>query len=128
MHVIDTSLWIEDLVGSALGQKVKIEIAQIEKNVVPTLVQHELFKWLCRNRSREDAENVIAFTMTCQVVPLGTGLALRASDLARKFRLHASDAIIYATALHLGADLLTCDAHFEGLAQVRYMTKRESPA
>ena len=123
MHVIDTSLWIEDLVGSALGQKVKIEIAQIEKNVVPTLVQHELFKWLCRNRSREDAENVIAFTMTCQVVPLDTGLAIRASDLAREFRLHASDAIIYATALETGSALITCDAHFSSLPDVLYFPK-----
>ena len=123
MHVIDTSLWIEDFIGSAVGQQVKPQIAQTGQNVVPTLVQHELYKWLCRNRSREDADSVIAFTMTCQVVPLDTGLALRASDLAREFRLHASDAIIYATALETGSALMTCDAHFSLLPDVLYFPK-----
>ncbi len=34
-----------------------------------------------------------------------------------------ADAIVYATALAHGAELLTCDAHFEGLANVIYIRK-----
>lgn len=33
------------------------------------------------------------------------------------------DAIVYATALAYGADLLTCDAHFEGLPDVVFFRK-----
>ena len=34
-----------------------------------------------------------------------------------------ADAIIYATALAMGADLLTCDAHFAKLPRVVYLAK-----
>ena len=34
-----------------------------------------------------------------------------------------ADAIIYATARAQGADLLTCDRHFEGLPGVRFFAK-----
>ena len=34
-----------------------------------------------------------------------------------------ADAIIYATALDAGADLLTCDAHFADLPNVVYVAK-----
>jgi hypothetical protein len=37
--------------------------------------------------------------------------------------LATADAIVYATALAQGADLLTCDQHFEGLANVRFTPK-----
>jgi predicted nucleic acid-binding protein len=34
-----------------------------------------------------------------------------------------TDAIIYATARTHGAELLTCDAHFEGLDGATYLAK-----
>ncbi|HWZ48440.1 MAG TPA: PIN domain-containing protein [Herbaspirillum sp.] len=34
-----------------------------------------------------------------------------------------ADAIVYATARQQGADLLTCDAHFQGLPGVRLYPK-----
>ena len=34
-----------------------------------------------------------------------------------------ADAIIYATAVAAGADLLTCDAHFAKLPRVIYVAK-----
>lgn len=128
MRVVDTSVWIEAFMDTAAGNRLKAEIPASDDCAVPTLVQHELAKWFAREQSPEDAEQVIAYTMTCQVIPLDTEIALRAAELGRTHGLSTADAIIYATALHLGADLLTCDAHFEGLAQVRYIAKRKSPA
>jgi len=37
--------------------------------------------------------------------------------------LATADAIVYATALAHGADLLTCDRHFDGLRDVRFVPK-----
>jgi len=124
MRLIDSSLWIETLLGSPLGAAAKREIAPVETCVVPTLVQHEIYKWLCRERSQAEAEGVIALTMTCHVVPLDSAIALRAADLAREYKLHTSDAIVYATALATDGELLTCDAHFEALPRVRYFRKQ----
>ncbi|MBI3674933.1 MAG: type II toxin-antitoxin system VapC family toxin [Rhizobiales bacterium] len=123
MRLVDSSLWIETLLGSPLAATAKREITPVETCVVPTLVQHEVYKWLCRERSQAEAERVIALTMTCIVVPLDSAIALRAADIAPAHKLHTSDAIIYATALMTNAELLTCDVHFQGLAGVRYFKK-----
>ena len=123
MRLLDTSAWIETLVDSRLGQELQKDILPVESCVVPTLVQHELYKWLTRERSVEDAERMIAYTMTCAVIDLDTAIALRAAEEARNHGLHTSDSIIYATALATEASLITCDSHFEGLPQVKYFKK-----
>ncbi len=38
-------------------------------------------------------------------------------------RLATADAVVYATARQRGAELLTCDAHFKGLAGVTLFAK-----
>ena len=38
--------------------------------------------------------------------------------------LATADAIVYATALYKGAQLLTCDAHFEHLPKVVFWSKK----
>jgi predicted nucleic acid-binding protein len=50
---------------------------------------------------------VIAYTQKCLVVPLDTAIVLRAAELHRQHNLATADAVVYATALHVGADLLT---------------------
>jgi predicted nucleic acid-binding protein len=124
MRVVDTSAWIEALVQSSVGQKVLTLLPPESDWLVPTIVQYELAKWGARlPAEQEEAIDVIAFSRLCVVVPLTTPIALEASDLGREFRLAAADAIVYATARHFGADLLTCDAHFDGLPGVRYLPK-----
>ena len=66
---------------------------------------------------------MIAFTQMCVVAPLDTKIALAAAELCRKHRLATADAIVYATAHEHGADLLTCDTHFDGLAGVTFIAK-----
>ena len=91
--------------------------------LVPTMVQLELAKWLTREVGEDKADRVIAFTGTCVVADLDTAIALSAADLCARHKLAAADAIIYATALAYGADLLTCDRHFENLPGVRFIPK-----
>lgn len=69
----------------------------------------------------EAADQVIAYTQKCVVIPLDTTIALLAAELHRQFKLATADAIVYATARHLGADVLTCDRHFEKLPNVLYL-------
>ena len=124
IRVIDTSAWIEWIVGSALGRKLAKQFPDREQCVVPTIVQLELAKWLRREAGDEQADLVIAYTQKCQVVPLDSSIALLAAELNREYKLATADAIVYATARHLGAELLTCDAHFEGPPDVALFTKR----
>jgi predicted nucleic acid-binding protein len=117
-RVVDTSAWIEWLTGSALGKKLERQLPDKSECLVPTIVQLELSKWLVREVGEDEADQMIAYTQKCVVVPLDTGIALLAADLHRQHKMATADAIVYATARHLGADLLTCDAHFQGLPDV----------
>ena len=118
MRVVDTSAWVEWLVGSGLGKRVGKAFPEKTEWVVPTIVQLELSKWLLREADEERADSVIAFTRKCVVVPLDTGIALLAAELHRQHGLATADAIVYATARAHAADLLTCDAHFAKLPGV----------
>jgi predicted nucleic acid-binding protein len=61
--------------------------------------------------------------LTAKVVAPDESIALHAAKLSLTHQLHAMDALIYATALSENAELVTCDAHFKGLAQVEYSAK-----
>lgn len=123
LRLIDTSAWIEWLIGSATGKKLGAQFPNKLQCIVPTIVQFELSKWLKRELGEEQADQVVAYTQKCVVVPLDTAIALLAVDLHRKYQLAAADAIVYATAQHQSADLITCDAHFKGLPDVALFAK-----
>ena len=123
MRLVDTSAWIEWLMASPTGKILEPELPAHEAWVVPTIVQLELAKWLTREVGEDKADQVIAFTQLCVISPLDTKTALLAADIAQKLRLATADAIVYATALDLDAELLTCDAHFKDLARVIYVPK-----
>lgn len=120
---MDSSAWIEWLVDGPASVALATEFPARAECVVPTIVQLELAKWLTRERGEEAADETIAFTQKCIVVPLDTLIAVYAADLCRQHKLATADAVIYATAQKLEADLLTCDAHFMGLPGVVYIAK-----
>ncbi len=126
LRVVDTSIWIEWLAGpsgGSLGKTLAKEFPDKTRCIVPTIVQLELSKWLVHEAGEEQADAVIAYTQKCIVVPLDTRLALLAAELHRQYKLATADAIVYAAAQDGGADLLTCDAHFNGLPGVVYLAK-----
>lgn len=123
MQLVDTSVWIEWLVDSPLAAKLVGKFPDRSECIVPTLVQHELAKWLLREKGEDAVDDIIAYTQKCIVTPLDTLTALEAAELCREHKLATADAIIYATALRYNATLLTCDAHFNGLPGVIYMAK-----
>jgi len=123
MRVVDTSAWVEFLTGSEVGARIAGEFPERANWLVPTIVQLELAKWLTREAGEDKADQVIAFTETCVVADLDTATALLAAEVCARHRLATADAVVYATALVHGADLLTCDAHFGDLPGVRFVAK-----
>jgi predicted nucleic acid-binding protein len=126
MRLVDTSAWIEWLIGSATGDRVAEHLPEQAQWLVPTLVQLELAKWLTREVGEDKADQVIAFTQVCRVVPLDTAIALAAAEACRAHRLATADAIVFATARAHGATLLTSDRHFDGLPGVMLIEKLET--
>ena len=123
MRVVDTSAWIEWILGSETGESVADELPPDDQWVVPTIVQYELARWLSREMSAALAASTIAFSTELVVRFLDTEVATKAVDYANRYGLAMADSIIYATAIDAGADLLTCDAHFAELPQVVYFAK-----
>ncbi len=106
-----------------MGRKLATEMPARAECIVPTVVQLELSKWLWRELGEERADQVIAYTLKCVVVPLNTSIARMAAELHRQHKLATADAIVYATARARGAELLTGDAHFASLPGVLWFKK-----
>lgn len=123
MLLVDTSAWIEVFNNTDVGSKILPMIPEPQHCLVPTLVQFELIKWINRVRGPSQAKTALAFTQVCIVQPLDTQIAVTAAQIASEHKLSTADAIIYASARLTDTDLLTCDAHFNGLPGVIYIPK-----
>ena len=125
MVLVDTCGWIEWLTSGSLAKRYEPLLGQTQELLVPTLVQFELYKWVCRERDEPTALEIIGVTEQGRVIPLDTSLALHAADLAAAHKLAMADAIIYATARQHGAELATSDSHFQKLSGVNFFGKRQ---
>ena len=123
MKLLDTCVWIEAIIGSATGERMQAMLLDRQNLLVPTLVQFELRRWALRELDEPRADDIVLATREGRVVAMDEGVALLAADLAASHKLHALDALIYATALLNDAELVTCDSHFKGLPQVGYFAK-----
>lgn len=123
MQVVDTSIRIEIFCGTELGAKHESLLAHPEHIIVPTMVQYEIYKWMARERSADDANRAITFTNECHVEDMTTGGAILAAELSSTHKLRMSDTMIYASAQKHDVKLVTCDAHFRELPGVEYSEK-----
>ena len=123
MIVIDTSAWIEFLIGTSAGRTVAQHLPDRPSRLIPTIVQLELAKWFTRENGHDAANRVIALTKVCTIVSLDSEIALSAAEACRTHKLATADAVIFATARAHDAELLTCDRDFENLPGVIYVPK-----
>ena len=120
MILVDTSAWIEWLIASPTGDKLADHLPEQTDWLVPTMVQLELAKWLTREIGEDKADQVIAFTQICQVVPLDTETALAAIEAGTRAVTILDGRIPNACLLELFTD------HGAG-SQIRSSTPRVKP-
>lgn len=123
MKSVDTCVWIEALSDTPTGQTYQALLTHPHTLIVSTLVVFELRKWLARNLDAETADELMILVLAAQIIEPNASIALYAAELSATHKLHALDALIYATALEHDAELVTCDAHFKGLPGVDYRAK-----
>ena len=121
--LVDTCGWIEWLVGGKLSKNFEKYLGNPSELVIPTIIQFELYKWVCRERDEETALEVIGVTEQGKVIVFDTSLSLFAADMAKKYGLAAADAIVYATSRRNNAQIITCDKHFKTLPNAIYFPK-----
>ncbi|MBT4836438.1 MAG: type II toxin-antitoxin system VapC family toxin [Methylococcales bacterium] len=123
-YLIDTCGWIEWLSDGVLADKYLSYMTNINTVVVPTTVQFELYKWVCRVKGKQSAIESIALTEQGKVIPLSTSIALLAANFSSQYKLSFADAIIFATAQNESVKLITSDEHFVNLPDVTYFSKK----
>lgn len=123
-YLVDTCGWIEWLTNGTLTKSFEPFLKHTSQLIVPTLIQYELYKWICREKNASLALEIIGITESATVVSLDTHLAISSAETATLFNLAMADAIIYATAQKYQAELITSDAHFSELAGVKFFDKR----
>lgn len=117
--VLDSSCWLEYLADTPRADLFAPAVEAPERLVVPVLTVYEVVKKLMRESGDEAATAALALMQQSEVVEIGLPLAMDAAVNG----LPLADSLIYATARHHDAELWTQDAHFEGLAGVRYFPK-----
>lgn len=123
MNVVDSSGWIEYLVGGPNADFFAAPLSDAAVLVVPALSLFEVYRWVLRERGREAALTVAASMRQGRVVPLDAELAIEAAELAQASDFPLADATIYATARVHGARVWTQDVDFEGLEGVMYRAR-----
>jgi predicted nucleic acid-binding protein len=123
MKLVDTCGWIEWLTNGKLASSFEIYLSHTKELIVPTIIQYELYKWICREKNSTLALEVIGLTENGLIVPLDSNLSLYAADLSKEYNLAMADAIIYATSKIHHAELITADAHFKSLPNIKFFEK-----
>ena len=124
MNVVDSSAWIEFFVDGPNARFFAKAVGDVESLLVPSVVILEVYRYILRQRGRQEALEAAAAMRQGRVVDLDEGLAIEAAELGASHRLPLADSIIYASAVANEATLWTQDADFEGLDGVRYRSKR----
>ncbi|MCE5239985.1 type II toxin-antitoxin system VapC family toxin [bacterium] len=121
MIVMDSSGWVEIVAGGPRQHSFMDTISGEDGVFVPTLVLYEVYRYVERERGEDEADRIAAHLRSHTVVELSDEIALAAARLGKRHHLATADAVIYATAHHLGATLVTGDRHFAEVADVMYI-------
>jgi predicted nucleic acid-binding protein len=127
VNVVDSSAWLEYFADGPHAAAFAAAITRPQDLVVPTLTLHEVFKRVYQQRGERDALLTVAQMHQGLVVDLTADLAVSAARHSLEIGLPMADSIILATSRAYGATLWTQDAHFEGLAGVRFIPPATLP-
>jgi predicted nucleic acid-binding protein len=123
LKIVDSSGWLEFFADGPLAESYAVHLADPAKVLTPVIVLYEVYRWLKRERGEEEALIAAAQIAKTQVVPVTVALALTAADLGLEHGLPMADSLVYATAVSMGAELITSDADFASLPGVAYLAK-----
>lgn len=125
MHIVDTSGWLEYFADSPQAGHFAAAVEDAEHLLVPAIVVYEVFKKVALDFDEGRALQAVALLKHGRIVDVDEAIAIYAGRLSLEKKLPMADALMYATAIQHGATVYTQDAHFEGLAGVRFF---RSPA
>jgi predicted nucleic acid-binding protein len=123
LNLVDSCGWLEYFANGANADFFAPAIEDASRLIVPSLCLFEVFKRVLQQRNETDALRAVAIMRQGRAIELDDHLALSAAHLSVQTKLAMADSIILACARQQKATLWTQDAHFEGMADVRYIAK-----
>ena len=124
MNVVDSSGWIEYMVGGPNAEFFADAIGKVGGLIVPTIVVTEVLRFLLRKTNEDQAVELAACMRQALVADLDFGMARAVARLGIEHKLPLADSIVFATAQAHGATLWTQDADFENIPGVRFIAKK----
>jgi toxin FitB len=92
--------------------------------LTPTIALYEVYKWIKRERSEEEALQAVATMKKTRIVELSEELALSAADLSLSHGLAMAHSMMLAIARANNVQLATTDSGFEDIAGVILFSKK----
>jgi predicted nucleic acid-binding protein len=121
--ILDSSGWIELLAGSDRAHLFEPAL-RAERLIVASIVRYEVGRYAFSHKGAGGRELALTALSKFEQVPVDEGVADTASELAQIHKLAMADALVYATAQIMGAELWTQDKDFKQLPNVKYFRKR----
>jgi predicted nucleic acid-binding protein len=122
--VVDSSGWIEFFADGPYSAEFARFLRHPLSVITPTIAIYEVYKWIKRERSEDEALDAVATMKKTTVADLTAEVALTAADLSLTHGLAMADAMMLAFARENHADLVTTDSGFEGIAGVTVFPKK----
>lgn len=118
--VVDSSGWVEYMGDGAKASSFAAYLESPEKLLLPSIIVYEVHKKLVREQGLHMAGVFLsqAFSFRDRLLDLTLELSILAAQTSLETRLPMADAMIYATAQHHRAQLITSDSHFANLPGV----------
>ncbi|MEO8383324.1 MAG: type II toxin-antitoxin system VapC family toxin [Acidobacteriota bacterium] len=124
MIVIDSSGWIQFFADGPHAKEFAARLRKVATILTPTIALYEVYKWIKRERSEEEALQAVAAMKRTRVLELTEELALTEADLSLAHGLAMADSMMLAAARAHGAQLVTTDAGFDGIQGVTIFSKK----
>lgn len=126
MIVLDSSGWLEFFTDGPHAEEFTSRLRHPGNVLTLTVAMYEVYKWVKRERSEEEAMQAVATMKKTQVLDLTEELALMAADLSLTHHLAMADSMMLAAARAHNAELVTTDAGFEGVEGVTIFSKKRT--
>jgi predicted nucleic acid-binding protein len=120
--LVDSCAWIEYFQGSSIGEKVRCYVEDDQEIIVSAINMAEIYRWILRFYNQNIAEEKRnAIKDRCIIIDVDEEIAIDAARIKHNLGWGLGDSIIYATAKHENAMVLTCDSHFQGQESVIFL-------
>ena len=124
MNLVDSSGWLEYFADGKNASFFAPAIENTKLLLVSSINCYEVFKRIAQQRDENAAMQAIAVMQEGVVVDVTSDLAIVAAKIALDLKLPLADSVILATARMNQAIVWTQDSDFDGVADVKYVSKR----